>query len=126
MLYKEDIYRFLEKSSWNHIDGCMEPLITVDEGIGTVKVSMDLPCVKKDDIELIVTENSLEVKAKLSQKYTFNRWGVVQKGINFKSFHKTMQFPFRIDTEKVASKFAHGILEIQISKKQEKKHIRID
>lgn len=115
----------LPEFSWNLRERCMEPLINVIDRGEQVIVSMDLPCVKKEDIEVLLTENTLEVKAKMGRTYRFCRWGTVQRGIEFSSFHKSLTLPFRIDPEKANSKFKQGILEITLPKKQLNKKIEI-
>ncbi|MBN2014267.1 MAG: Hsp20/alpha crystallin family protein [Candidatus Altiarchaeota archaeon] len=111
--------------SWDLKDKCMEPLAQIYDRGEHLIVSMDLPCVKKEDIEVLLTENTLEVKAKMGRTYKFCRWGTVQRCIEFESFHKMIELPHTVDPEKASSEFRQGILEINLPKKQVKKRLEI-
>ena len=69
---------------WNFNECCIEPLIYLEDHGDHLIVSLDLPGVRKEDINVSVTENSLEVKAVIENTYSFERWGTVQRNIELK------------------------------------------
>lgn len=123
----EEMERSLEKRpSWDLIDGCMEPLVYVDESEDRVIITADLPCVEKKDIRINATEDSIELEAKLKTPFKFERWGVLQKKACFGSFKKVITLRSRIEPEKAKAKFRKGILRITIPKIGRKREIKIE
>ncbi len=82
-----------------------EPLTDVFEENKTVKIYLELPGEEKDDIQLNMTEEKVEVKTK--------------------KFYKTINIPTRnIDIKKTSSKYKNGVLEVTIPKKSPEKDTR--
>lgn len=111
--------------SW-HSRGCLEPLIHITEGEEEILISADLPCVRKEDIELYCTENAVEIRAKMSRQVRFERWGTVQREITFNSFRRSIALPAEVIPEEAKASFKGGILEVRLPKKIKKTRIRID
>lgn len=110
--------------SWD-LSGCLEPLVDIRENGDEIVVTADLPNVKKDDIEIYATENTLEITAKMRGEYCFERWGTLQRGVSFSSFRKVMGLPATIDVENIKSRFNKGILEMRLHKKSSWRKINI-
>ena len=89
-----------------------EPLTDVLEEEKTVKIYVELPGEDKDEIQLNVAEDKVEIKAK--------------------NFYKSINVPTKnIDIEKASSKYKNGVLEVTIPKKEkspekEKRKIEIE
>jgi HSP20 family protein len=113
-------------SGWDISSHSMEPLINIEDAGSHLKVTMDLPSVKKEDIEVTVTEDMLQVKAKTCRTYSFSRWDTAQRGTEFSSFSKTISLPVKVDAKAAESKFRQGILEIMLPKKQTKKKLKVE
>ena len=111
--------------SW-HSAGCLEPLIHVREEDGEIVISADLPCVRKEDIELYCTEDAIDIRAKMTRRMRFERWGTVQRKITFNSFRRTIALPARVEPEKAKASFRGGILEIRLPKKVKKTRIKVE
>lgn len=76
-----------------------EPLTDIFEEDNTVKIYIELPGEEKDDIQLNVTEDNVEIKTK--------------------RFYKMIEVSTRnIDNEKASSKYKNGVLEVTIPKKE--------
>ncbi|OYT53262.1 MAG: hypothetical protein B6U72_06285 [Candidatus Altiarchaeales archaeon ex4484_2] len=107
------------------LNGFLEPLVHLEEKGDEFIVTADLPFVKKEGIEVNVTEDVLEIKAQMGREYCFRKWGTLQKGVSFTSFKKTMRFPSPIDVEKTSSSFNKGFLVIHLPKKKGGRKIRV-
>jgi len=105
-----DIWEEFEDWAWSLRNRCLEPLCYIEDRGDHLLVSADLPFVEKENIEISLTEDLLEINARMKTSYRFNRLGVVQRGIKFESFHKILRLP----------------LEIELPKKIQKKSIEID
>lgn len=123
---KNPVDIFWSEAGWNLKDCCIEPLIQLEDLGDRLRVSMDLPGVEKEGIDVSVTENTLEVKAVMQKTCKFCRWGTIQRSVEFRSFHKSLILPYSIDPENTSSKFKQGILEIMLPKKHVKTSVEIE
>ncbi len=91
----------------------IEPLSDVVVSDSEVTITVELPGVTKEDIEVNVVNQSLDVKTKQGR-----------------SFHKVIQLPESVDINTGTSKYNNGILEITFKKILDKsasgKHIPIE
>lgn len=83
------------------IRGEREPLADVNLAEKEIKVILEMPGVKKEDIKLSLSENTLEI-------YTND----IQR-----KYKKTIEIPPDADTETTKSTYTNGILEITFSKR---------
>jgi HSP20 family protein len=116
----------LEKPSWDADRQCLVPLSEVTESENKVIVTVDLPYVNKEDVKLHATEDTLEVEAKTRQGICFDRWGTVQKCVEFNCFRKKIKLPEKVKPNEAKATFKSGILEVQIPKRAERTAINID
>ncbi len=112
---------------WNESEKCLEPLIEISTGQDEITVTVDLPCVaNKEDISLKISNDTLEIKASLQHSVKWERWGTVQKNIQFDSFKKVIVLPKQVDPSKVKAKFSKHLLMINIPIIRQKFNIRIE
>ena len=82
-----------------------EPLVDVNVNDKEVKVVMEMPGVKKEEIKINAYDGEVEVTANDPQR----------------KYHKTIELPQYADIETVKSTYNNGILEITFNKKKETK-----
>ena len=123
----ETVFDFpsLLRPLWDGDRCCLEAVSEVQETDTEIIISVDLPLVKKDDIEITTTEDQLIIQAKTHKTMQFERWGTMQRELQFQSFSKGVPLPKGIDVDKIRASFQNGILEIRIPKAQKRKHIPI-
>jgi HSP20 family protein len=96
------------------IAGEMEPMTDVVSTDKEVKVTVEMPGVSKDKINIDAYDNTVEVKSEDPQR----------------KYHKTIDLPLDADIQTAKSKFTNGVLEITFEKKKETKpkgkQIKID
>lgn len=113
---------FEELSSWGLGKGCLEPLVNIEDRNGEVIVTIDLPYVtRKEDIKLEVTEETLEVEARMGKGVS---WGLHER--EFDRFRKSVTLPARIDPEGVQAFFRQGILKVVLRKKRKSYPIKVE
>jgi HSP20 family protein len=78
------------------IRGEREPLADVNLAEKEIKVILEMPGVKKEDIKLSLSENTLEIYTSDAQR----------------KYRKTIEIPPEADTETTKSTYTNGILEI--------------
>ena len=120
-----EIERRILKATWGQ-NGDLEPLYEVEDKGDEILVTFDLPRVRKENVEINTTEDTVEVIAKMSDAVCWERWGVVQKQITFRSFRKQIRLPEPIDTEKAHASLRNGILQIKLPKVRRKVLIPIE
>jgi HSP20 family protein len=87
------------------IAGEMEPMTDVVSTDKEVKVTVEMPGVSKDKIQIDAYDNTVEVKSEDPQR----------------KYHKSIDLPLDADIQTAKSKFTNGILEITFEKKKETK-----
>jgi HSP20 family protein len=102
------------KSSSQQITAEREPLVDVNTTDKEVKVVLEIPGVKKEDIKINAFDEAVEVIANNPQR----------------KYHKTIDLPKEANPETAKSIYQNGILEITFSKKENTKpkgkEIKID
>lgn len=120
-----EIERRMLKATWGY-DGNLEPLYEVEDKEDEILVTFDLPRVRKENVEINTTEDTVEVIAKMSDAVCWERWGGIQKRITFQAFRKQIRLPEKIEPEKAAASFKNGILRITLPKVRRKVFIQIE
>ena len=94
--------------------GTLSPLSCLRDYDNHWMLEFDLPLVNKKDIKVTFDGNTINVEAKLKEKYSEEKLGKVTK---FEYFKKSISLPGKIDSKKTIAKFQKGRLEIKIPKK---------
>lgn len=119
-------FRSRMRTLWDGDSCCLEALGDVQETETEYIVTLDLPMVNKEDIEITVTDEALSVQARMRQEVHYERWGTAQREIRFQSLSKQVALPQDADSEKVQAAFKEGLLEIRVPKKKQPRKVPID
>ena len=92
----------------------LSPLSCLREFDSHWMLEFDLPLVSKKDVKVTFDGNTINVEAKLKEKYSEEKQGKTTK---FEYFKKSILLPGKIDNKKITAKFQKGRLEIKIPKK---------
>lgn len=92
----------------------LSPLSCLREFDNHWMLEFDLPMVNKKDIKISFDGNTINVEAKLKEKYSEENLGNITK---FECFKKSILLPGKIDNKNTDAKFQKGRLEIKIPKK---------
>ena len=101
----------------------------VDEG-DKLSVTVDIPGVKKNEIKLNVTDNSLEISAEHKEHEEEKKKNFLRKERSELSYYRTIPLPEKVQSSKTKAKLTDGILNISLPKvhptpKQKKKSISV-
>jgi len=102
----------------------LRPLARITETDDQVIVSVDLPCVTKEFIELKSTEDTLTIKAKMTECVRLSQYG--QREVEFENYRKTIKLPTTVDPTKAQALFRNGVLEVRLPKKSYGSEISIE
>lgn len=91
-----------------------EPLADVNSTENEVRLILEIPGVKKEDIQINVNEDVVEIKTMDS----------------LRRYHKTLELPENVDIDSAKSTYNNGVLEVSFNRKAESKpkgrEIKID
>ena len=112
---------------WDHLAGCLEPLMELRDNKSELVLTIDMPCVKeRGDISVNLTEDAVTIEAKISKVVQFERWGTFQREAKFMRYSKTFALPEKIDPERSKARFKNNILELRMLKKEKLRSMRIE
>ncbi len=104
------------------------PLSDIYEDDKQIKVEAELPGVKKDDIDINILEDGVEVKVDKSDetKYEDKEKGMHRIERSSSSFYRYIPLPEEADKENVIAKYEDGLLDITFPKKKTSKKKKVN
>ncbi len=102
-------------------EGFREPLVDINETSDEVIVTAELPGVPKENIELNLTDSTLEIKASQKQEVAFEKGGVRKRERRSMNFYRLIELPCGVDGTKVKATFNNGVLEVRMPKLEKAK-----
>jgi HSP20 family protein len=93
--------------------------VDVSEQNGAFKVLAEIPGVKKDDIQVTVDGDEVAISAEVKQEKELKEGErVVHSERYFGKVSRAFRLGYEIDESKVQAKYADGVLELTLPKKQ--------
>jgi HSP20 family protein len=83
----------------------LEPLTDIIEGANDVAITVEIPGVEKNNIDLVATEDTLEITVDAPKR----------------KYHKRIDLPCNVKTKSTKATYKNGILDIVLEKKDKKK-----
>ncbi|MFB5597618.1 MAG: Hsp20/alpha crystallin family protein [Nitrosopumilaceae archaeon] len=87
----------------------------IDEG-KQLRVKVDIPGVKKNEIDLNVTDNSVEISAKHKEEEEEKKKNYLRKERSQVSYYRTIPLPEKVLSGKTKAKLTDGVLNITLPK----------
>jgi HSP20 family protein len=94
----------------------MAPLADVKETDEEVVVTMDLPGMDKGDVEITVTEDTLEVKAERKAEKEETKEEFYRKERTFARFERSLSLPAEVKADDAKASLKDGVLEVHLPK----------
>lgn len=91
-----------------------------------LKVRAELPGVKKENLELILTEDSLRLRAKSESKDVKKEESFYRCEMHQGSFERYINLPVEVDSEHAKAKLENGILEVVLPKRKAAKRHTVE
>jgi HSP20 family protein len=98
-----------------------EPLADIEDKGNEVVVTLELPGIEKEDIELNVTEDEVSVKVERKEKAVEKRKGFYRAERMYKGFYRSLKLPTKVMPEKATASYKDGLLEIRLPKTEKAK-----
>jgi HSP20 family protein len=95
------------------------PDMDVHDGEKDVTLSVELPGVDEKDIDIAVNGQTITISGEKKSETETKEGEVFRRERSYGSFSRSLAMPFRIDGDKVAAKFAKGVLTVTVGKPDE-------
>jgi len=112
----------LGKSLSDYTMSLQKPLADIIESDEVITIITDLPGVKKEDVEINITEDTLDIVAKFEDEVTDEGTNYVKKERSYGETRRTIALPDKIDVKKASAKFKNSVLTVELPKILEEKH----
>lgn len=110
-LSKQDDSSYIETSSWS-------PLVDIKEEKDCFLVIADVPGVKKEDIDISLENHVLTLKGERQFEKTAQYQGYTRRERTQGQFYRRFGLPQTADDAKITARYAQGVLEIRIPKRE--------
>ena len=106
------------------------PSVDVFEDGGEIVVKAELPGIKKEDVDVTVTDDTITISGEKNKETEVKKKDYYRWECSYGSFNRTFTLPAEVQPDKAKTKFSNGVLEIRLprteeAKKKERK-IKID
>lgn len=101
--------------------GTWTPVMDVSETNDKITVKMDLPGVTKEDVNISIIGDTLQVKGEKKQEKEVKEENYHRIERTYGSFFRSVELPSRVVAEKITAKFKDGVLTIELPKADEVK-----
>ncbi len=97
----------------------LTPVLDVYEDGNEVVVKADLPGIKKDDVEITLTDNVLTISGerKSEEKAETSTYKMFER--RYGTFSRSIELPYDIVADKTNAHFENGVLEIRLMRSHE-------
>lgn len=104
------------------------PTVDVVDREDEVLVSLEMPGVDKDNIDVSIEDDTLTVKGTITRQAEQKEENYIKRERTYSSFERTLRIPVKINPEKIKAVLKNGVLEIHLPKAEEvkPKKIKID
>jgi HSP20 family protein len=90
----------------------------IKEDNNNIFINIKLPNIDKKDIQLLVRENAIEIKASKKSEIKIQKKGFYKHEQSYGGFYKVIPLPSNLKTDEAKSKYKNNILKIKIPKKK--------
>ena len=92
--------------------------VDVEQTDEDVIVTAELPGMKKEDVELNVTSDSVEIKVQIKEETTEEKEGFKAYSKRYAGFYQNVPLPASVKAEDAQATFKNGVLEVVLPKKE--------
>jgi HSP20 family protein len=115
---QEDVGKTLS----DYTTALQKPPSDIIETNDTIILKIDLPAVKKEDIEIGIEGESIDILAKFEEESEDEDTNYIQKERSYGETKRTIKLPTEIKIREVSAKFQDSVLTIKLPKIEKKVH----
>ena len=102
------------------------PAVDISETQDSISIMADLPGMKKEDIKVVVHDNTLTLKGERAAEKRDEKENCYRMERTFGSFYRSFSLPAMVDSSKIKANYTSGVLEIALPKVEDAKPKEID
>lgn len=110
-LQKQDDTSYIETSAWS-------PLVDIKDEKDCFLVIADVPGIKKEDFSISIEQQVLTLKGERPFEQTEQQQSWTRRERPQGQFYRRFSLPQSVDNAKITARYAHGVLEIRIPKRE--------
>jgi HSP20 family protein len=96
-----------------------EPLLDVQETDTHVIVTAEFPGIDREDIDVKVTDDRVEMRAQANHEVTDEKEGFTAYGRRYLGFYKAIPLPTPVHSDEAKTTYKNGVLEVTLPKKEQ-------
>ena len=112
----------LGKSLSDYTTSFQKPLADVMETENSIIVITDLPGVKKEDIDIDISEETIDITAKFEDEINEEGANYIKKERSYGETRQSINLPAKINIKEATAKFNDSVLTVNLPKLMEEKH----
>lgn len=101
------------------LDGAWSPAVDVVQQDDHYQVRVDLPGMKRDDIDVTIHGNTLTISGEKKRQSETKEENLYRAERYYGKFSRSLTLPTAVDAEKIAATYRDGVLEIKVPKTEE-------
>jgi HSP20 family protein len=111
-MFEEPFRTFIKLKEWPR-----EPLADIVEEDDHIRVTAELPGMKKEDIKIYLKPRELEIIAERKEEGEEKRGRYHRRERMYRSYHRVFSLPSEVKTEEIPpASYKNGVLEIRLPK----------
>ncbi len=95
-----------------------EPFADIFDRGDRFVITVELPGVRKEDIKLRVTEDTVYIEAQVRREKELEQEGAIRIERYYSGYRRIIQLPEEVIPEKAKARYNNGVLEIEVPKKK--------
>lgn len=111
---------------WSRRGPDFGPAVDVTETKDEYKVSVELPGMSRDDVDLTVDQGRLQISGEKKQEKKDEGEDYLRVERSYGSFSRSIPLPANVDEDKIAASFKNGVLTIHVPKTEEARGKRVE
>lgn len=119
-LFNFSLLRYPEQDT-GLLEGMWNPAMDVYDSKDNIIVKVDVPGMKKEDIDVSVHGKTLVIKGEKKQEREVKEKDYIRTERFYGSFNRAATLPAAVDANKVQAAYKNGVLELVLPKKEEAK-----
>ncbi len=101
------------------------PLMNIEETKDAYRITVELPGMEKDDIDIQIKDNVLTISGEKKEEHTEEEGTFYRRERRFGKFSRSVNLPSDIDVEKIDAEYKNGVLTLTLPKTEESKPKKI-
>ena len=102
------------RRGWPAAAGAWLPEIDVRRTGDALRVTVDLPGLRREDIDIELLDGALRISGERSMEHEEEQEGVLRSERRYGRFERVVPLPEGVDEEGVTARFADGVLEVTV------------